>query len=551
MLLQITVDNFILIQHLELGFREGYTCITGETGAGKSILLGALGLVLGQRADTQVLKDKDKKCIVEGSFAIEGYGLEQIFSENDLDFDSVSTFRREITPQGKSRAFINDTPVNLSVMKEIGEKLVDIHSQNQTLELNGATFQLAMVDAYAGNATELETYRQSYDHYQALRTELSICTEKESKAIAEREYIEFQLDELNKAALKSGEQEEAESELEILTHAEEIKTRLFVALDRLEESDPNIISSLNEALQAIDAASRYNNHLAAVSLRLDSVYIELKDLVVDIRDAASRTSFDPERIEQLSRRLDLIYHLEQKHKASSVQELLDFKESLVTQFNEIGSLEERIFRIRKELSEMEAELNQMAIRLSSKRKEISDPIEREMEKLLESLGMPAAQFRIYWEELSHFSFSGKDKVEFRFSANKGSEPREIQKVASGGELSRLMLAVKSMVVQRSLLPTIIFDEIDSGVSGEIAGKIGSILRNMSSTMQVIAITHLPQIAAKARQHLFVYKHEDDKNTVSRIRQLNEDERIIEIARMLSDENITIASRTAARELMGI
>lgn len=551
MLQQLSVENFILIQHLELEFREGFTSITGETGAGKSILLGALGLVLGQRADTQVLMDKSRKCIVEGTFSIEGYGFESIFSMNDLDYEAVSTFRREITPQGKSRAFVNDTPVNLSVMKELGDRLVDIHSQNQTLELNGAAFQLAMVDSYADTQPDLQQYRAKYGQYLKLRSELSDCLEKEHKSNADKEYLEFQLEELVKADLVQEEQLLAEEELELLTHSEEIKNKLFLAVHLLEDSDQNILSALSETRQSVEVAARFGSHLGSLEARIESCYIELKDIARELRESADHTQYDPDRIEKLTQRLGLLYHLQQKHKLASVEELIDLRDDIARRLTEIGSLDERIIALRKEIQDTELELAEISSRLSGKRKSAIPHIESEVEKVLALVGMASAKFRISQSEIDHFAPDGKDKVEFRFAANKGSEPREIQKVASGGELSRLMLAVKSLVVQRSLLPSIIFDEIDAGVSGEIAGKVGNIMGAMAKNLQVIAITHLPQIAAKANQHMLVYKHENEKSTISHIRLLNEEERINEIARMLSDENITVTSRAAARELMGI
>jgi DNA repair protein RecN (Recombination protein N) len=550
MLTQLSVENFILIQHLELEFGDGFTCITGETGAGKSILLGALGLVLGQRADTQVLMDKSRKCIVEGTFSIKGYEMESLFEQNDLDFEINSTFRREITPQGKSRAFINDTPVNLSIMKEIGERLVDIHSQNQTLELNGAAFQLAMVDSYARCFDELHAFKTTFIRYQSLTAELESCLEKERKSNADREYFEFQLEELVNASLIPGEQLEAEAELELLNHAEEIKTKLYNALHLLEESDQNILSSLSEARQSVGLASRFSTQLESLAERLESSYIELKDITDEIRTVADHTNFDTERIGLLSARLDLIYHLEQKHKISSIEELIELRDGISLKLNEIGSLGERIDQLREELKALTEELKVRASQLSSKRAAVLSHIEKEMIAALGNLGMPSAKFVIQKENLNYFTHSGTDKVEFRFSANKGIEPREIQKIASGGELSRLMLAIKSLIVQRNLLPTLLFDEIDAGVSGEIAGKIGTIMKKMSANLQVITITHLPQIAAKAEQHMLVYKMEGEKSSFSNIRILNEDERVNEVARMLSDENITLTTKAAAREMMG-
>ncbi|NVO18299.1 MAG: DNA repair protein RecN [Bacteroidetes bacterium] len=549
MLLNLSIRNFILIQNLDLGFHSGFTCITGETGAGKSILVGALGLILGQRADSQVLMDKSKKCIVEGSFQLEGYGLEAFFTQNDLDFEKISTFRREINPQGKSRAFINDTPVNLNVLKEVGDRLVDIHSQNQTLELNDAGFQLAMIDSYAGNARELIEYAGFFNEYKSVKAELAIAIEKEKKANADKEYYEFQLNELLSANLVENELEEFESELELLTHAEEIKSKLFVALQLLADSDQNILSGLTETRQAIIQASRYSSQLESVSSRIEGTYIELKEISAEFRQLIDHVHHDPERVQFLTQRLDLIYHLQQKHKLGTVLELIQLREELAGKIYDINSLTDKIEHLNQQLELLDNKLLSSSSVLSKKRKQVSPGIEKEMEALLADLGMPSAKFIIKTDSTITFSVSGTDKVSFLFSANKGGELREIQKVASGGELSRLMLGIKSLVVSRSLLPTILFDEIDSGVSGEIAGKIGNIMRKMSATMQVIAITHLPQIAGKSHEHVLAFKEDGEINTTSTLRVLNEDERINEIARMLSDETITDSARAAAKELM--
>jgi len=549
MLLHLSVENFILIHQLELDLHEGFTCITGETGAGKSILVGALGLILGQRADTQVLMDKNRKCIVEGQIALEGYGLEPVFEKADLDFEPVSTFRREITPQGKSRAFINDTPVNLTVMKEFGDRLVDIHSQNQTLQMNAAGFQLAMIDSYAGNSQTLAEYSRKYEHYLDLRNDLENSVELEKKANADRDYFEYQLDELNKAELSENEQEEAEAELSLLNHAEEIITRVQTTLGLIDDEENSILANLHEARQSIDHASRFSTQLEPVSGRIENSYQDLKEIVRELREFAGHITFNPDRIRELSDRLDLIYHLQQKHKVASVKELLELKTNISIRLNEINSLSERITQLTAELASAEIELSGLADVLSEKRTAVISGIEIEMEKVLQELGMPSARLKIALESLDYLSKSGHDKVTFLFAANKGSEPREIQKVASGGELSRLMLAIKSLIVQRSLLPTILFDEIDSGVSGEIAGKIGNIMRRLSDNVQVIAITHLPQIAGKAGYHILASKQDNALTAVTSLRQLSDAERIDEIARMLSDETITESARAAAKELM--
>jgi len=549
MLLNLSVENFILIHELEMDFRDGFTCITGETGAGKSILVGALGLILGQRADIQVLMDKQKKCIIEGTFSLEGYGMEDLFASMDLDYDKQTILRREITPQGKSRAFVNDTPVNLSQLKEIGERLVDIHSQNQTLELNGAVFQMAMLDSYSGTMDDLRQYEDCFRQYQSLKQELEHCIQTDAKASADREYYEFQLDELKKAALSEDEPEVLESELEMLTHAEEIRLRIYQAIELLEDSEHNILQSLKEARQGIEQVSRFTAKLEPIAGRMESCAIELKEVVHDLREQAEHIQYEPERIQFLNQRLDLVNHLLQKHKVASAVHLLELMQYFEQRLADIDSLEGRIQELKGMISVKEKELTMLAQQLTEKRSGAIPGITREMEDTLKDLGMPSARFQVKLIPLDDFSRSGKEKVSFLFAANKGGELREIRAVASGGELSRLMLAVKSLVVKRSMLPTILFDEIDSGVSGEIAGKIGSILRRMAGTMQVIAITHLPQIAGKSQHHLLAYKEDQERNTISSLRILDEQERVNEIARMLSNETITESARAAARELM--
>lgn len=549
MLLHLSVENFILIPQLEINVHKGFTCITGETGAGKSILVGALSLILGQRADTSVLRDKNQKCIVEGSFLIEGYNLNSVFEANDLDYEPTSVFRREINPQGKSRAFINDTPVNLNILKEIGERLVDIHSQHQTLELNDAAFQLGMVDSYAGQPQTLISYRKLFDEYNSLKTELGECILKEQQSVNEKEFLNFQFEELEKANLSINEQQEAEEELEILTHAEEIKTRTFSALGILADNELNVNDKLAEIKQILDQASRFSHHLLPLAERISGSLIEIKDIANELRTFSDQVHFDAGRIEKLGLRLDIIYHLQQKHRVKSVAELISIMNQISDKLFAIGSLETRIDELKEALSKKESELLAVSAVVSVQRSAVIPTIETEMRKVLESLGMPSAILKIKQETLATFSATGTDKITFLFSANKGSEIREIQKVASGGELSRLMLALKSLVLNRSLLPTVLFDEIDSGVSGDIAGKVGSIMRSMSKHMQVIAITHLPQIAGKADSHLLAYKQDGETSTISSLKVLSPEDRVNEIARMLSDETITESAKVTARELL--
>lgn len=549
MLLHLTIENFILIPHLEVRFDKGFTCITGETGAGKSIVVGALLLILGQRADSGVLREADKKCVVEGAFSVKGYGLEPIFESYDLDYEDISVFRREISPVGKSRAFINDTPVNLNVLKEFGDRLVDIHSQHQTLEINEAAFQLGMVDSYAANHDILIQYGSLFSKYNRLKSELNDCIVREQQSQNEREYLEFQYEELEKANLQVEEQVDLEEELEILTHAEDIKLKTFSALDLISDSDTSILGKLGEVKQLLDQAARYNHHLEPLNERLNQTIIEIKDVSGEIRTLSDQVHFDPQRISFLTERLNLIYHLEQKHHKSSVDELIAYKQQISDKLLDLTSLKDKIDKIGKLVEEHRTELFTLSAVLSKNRSKVIPDIEARMTATLEQLGMPAAVFSVKNEELKELTSFGTDKVSFLFTANKGGEMREIQKVASGGELSRLMLAVKSLITERRQLPTILFDEIDSGVSGEIAGKVGNIMRSMSEKVQVIAITHLPQIAGKSDSHLLAVKNDDGETSVSSLVQLTDDERIIEIARMLSDETITETAKLAARELL--
>jgi DNA repair protein RecN (Recombination protein N) len=549
MLQQLSVENFILIPKLELDIHKGFTCITGETGAGKSILVGALSLILGQRADSAVLRDKSKKCIVEGHFLLEDIELKLFFEENDIDYEPVSVLRREISPQGKSRAFINDTPVNLNVLKELGDRLVDIHSQHQTLEINNAAFQLSMVDSYANHEKELSDCKKHFSAYTKLKSELDELVEKELQSANEKEFLNFQFEELEKSELRLFEQNELEEELQILTHSEEIKTKTISALSNLTENDINVTALVSDVKQQVEQASRFSQHLLPLDERLNSCLIELKDIASELRHFSEQVHFDPERIEKISLRLDFLYRLQQKHRVQSVSELIDVKTAISDKLNSFDSLEERIIKVRAELAAETDELLRISDVLSKGRNSVISSIESEMSKVLENLGMPSAKFIIKQDRLNSFTLSGTDKITFLFTANKGSEAREIQKIASGGELSRLMLAIKSLVLNRNLLPTILFDEIDSGVSGEIAGKVGTIMRNMSSNMQVIAITHLPQIAGKADSHILAYKKDNATNTISNLQILSDEERINEIARMLSDDTITENARKTARELL--
>jgi DNA repair protein RecN (Recombination protein N) len=549
MLLHLSIENFVLIRKLDISFADGFSAITGETGAGKSILVGALGLILGQRADTQVLMDKSRKCIIEGTFGLTGYGLEPLFEANDIDFEAQSTFRREINAQGKSRAFLNDTPVSLSLVKEIGDRLVDIHSQHQTLALTDSGFQMAVVDNMAGHQALLRKYSDLFQEYKQQQLQLQEYIERESKAVADRDYFEFQYHELESANLITGEQETIEQELKVLDHAEEIKSRLFSASQSLSGGENPMISRISEVNTILSQAARFHPAVNELQQRFESCFIEMKDIANELEQIETHVHFDEEQATQFRERLNLLYHLEQKHQVKSIEELIALQQSLSDRLLGIASIASGIEELTRTIGETENKLKELAAELSKNRHKAKPLIEKEMHALLASLALPDARFYIDLQLSIQLLPHGMDKIEILFNANKGGEMHEVAKVASGGELSRLMLALKSLLNQKGLLPTVIFDEIDNGVSGEIAGKVGAIMQRMSQTMQVIAITHLPQIAGKAHHHYLAYKATEKDLTISSLKMLSNDERVEEVARMLSNETITEAAKATAKELL--
>ncbi len=549
MLHHLSVQNYALIDKLEVDFSNGLTIITGETGAGKSILLGALGLIAGSRADTQALHDKSKKCIVEVSFNIKGYSLKDFFSINELDYETTTTVRREINPEGKSRAFINDTPVTLTQLKELASYLIDIHSQHETLALNATEFQLSVVDAFANQLVLLNEYADNFKRFKTLEKKLNELTERESQAKKELDYFQFQFNELEDANLKTNEQLALEHELETLNNSEEIKLNLSKVAFGLNGGEQNLLSSLSEIKIVLASFAKFKPEINELSFRLNSSYIELKDIANELENLEQNIIYDPKLIEELTIRLDEIYRLQQKHQVKSIDELIIIKEELSNKLLDFSSLEAEIEKSKKEWSALEKSLLVSAKKISGNRKKVIPDIEKEIASLLSSLSMPNAQLKIEQAETNILTKNGLDKINFLFSANKGSDFKELNKVASGGELSRLMLSIKSLLAHLTSLPTIIFDEIDTGVSGDIADKVGSIMNQMAKTMQVIAITHLPQIASKGQSHLFVYKEEKNNKTFSNIKKLNQDERVKEIAKMLSTGTPTAAAISNAKELL--
>ncbi|MGC9374229.1 MAG: DNA repair protein RecN [Bacteroidales bacterium] len=550
MLQSLNVHNYALINELTIDFNKGLNIITGETGAGKSILMGALSLILGQRADTSVLKDKSKKCIVEAKFNIKPYRLKTFFDEHDLDYDDITIIRREITDNGKSRAFINDTPVNVSVLKDLSTHLVDIHSQHESLLLGDENFQMALVDSFAGHHALLHQYYEKYEEYHQIQSEYNQFISHAEKAKSDLDYLQFQYDQLEALKLNEGEQEELEEELEKLNHAEEIKLNLSKSFQLLNEEEFSVISNLKEAKNALNTIAKYLKESDDLNQRMESAYIELQDISHEIEHLNESIEYDPARIEFIRERLDSIYAQQQKHKVASVAELLQIKTDLETQIDNINTFDFRSDELKKKLAIKKNELIQLAQQISENRKQVIPDLEQKITRSLVLLGMPNAAFKIKQVPVNEFLPTGNEIIKFMFSANKNVAPEEIEKVASGGEISRLMLSLKSILVENKTLPTIIFDEIDAGTSGEIADKMGVIIKQMSSKMQVINITHLPQIASKADFHYLVYKKDNHQTTNTYIKLLDKDERINEIAKMLSGKELTDAAIQNAKVLLG-
>jgi len=549
MLSKLVIENYALIDHLEMDFSEGFSVITGETGAGKSILLGALSLILGTRGDASILLDTSRKCVVEGTFAIKGYRLEGLFREHELDYDDTVILRREILQNGKSRAFINDTPVNQALMKNLSEHLVNIHSQFSIITLNDADFQLAVLDNYSGNLKIIREYRDNFLHFVGLKKELEDLVKRETLARTDKDYYQFLTDELEATKLQESEQETAEKRLDILTHAEEIKTGLLHSLEILSHGELNIADRLSEITNITNNLSRFHDSLKEISERLRSNQIDLRDIAAGMEKLEQDVDFDPAEIKSLTSRLDLIYHLEKKHNVTDIRGLLAVKENISGKLKEVTSLEDRILAMNKEMTTMRERLFKDAEKLSGNRRKVIPELEEKIRQILLKLGMQDARIKIELMRLEELTPDGTDEVRFLFSANKGITLNEISRIASGGELSRLMLSIKSLVSQKNLLPTIIFDEIDMGVSGEIAGKVGEILKKMGESMQVIAITHLPQIAGKGQTHYWVFKSNENNTARTQLKKLDQRERVLEIAKMLSNEKVSDAALKTAKELM--
>lgn len=545
----LSIRNYALIEELEIEFYNGLNIITGETGAGKSILVGALSLILGQRADTSSLRKKDAKCVVEGIFEVSRDDVKSFFNANGLDYIAQTIIRREINPAGNSRAFINDTPVNLQQLKELGLLLVDIHSQHETLLLNSCGFQLSILDSYSRQQEQLAAYLADYNIYKKNNRILSGLLEDEARSMRDIDYYRFLLDELDAANLVLGEHKELEQELGMQNNSENIKNSLFTALSALHQSESNALAQLMQIKHVVATAAKNLPRLNELDERINSVYIELQDIAGEMEAIQEKIVFDPVRIQQLNERLNQINRLQQKHRVQTTEQLIEIREDYRKKTNSIVSLSEQINSLKQTLEKQKEKLICSARVISDKRKAVVPKIVKDICALLKQLGMPNSKFIIENTILSELSENGTDDIQFLFSANKGGTCLPLNKVASGGELSRLMLSLKSLVARRTALPTIIFDEVDSGVSGEIAEKMGNIMETIADNMQVIAITHLPQIASKGSAHFQVYKRDEQETTKTYIKYLDEKDRVREIAKMLSGENLSEAALRNAKVLL--
>ena len=570
MLQFLTIENYALIDHLEFRPGQGLTVITGETGAGKSIIMGALGLILGQRADAKAVRSGAGKCVIEAQFDISAYDLEAFFAQNDLEYDASATIiRREIYATGKSRAFVNDTPVQLPLLRELGSHLIDIHSQHQNLLLGQDAFQLSVVDALAHNQAEYASYRAAYDQLKAHDSKLKALRAQAERDAQEADYIRFQFSQLDDANLVEGEQEELEAEQELLSHAEDIKSCLCQMHEGLDGEGDAVVQMLKSVSQKAHELSRIYPDIAEIAQRLESDYIDLKDIADEVDSRSEEVNYDPQRLEQVEERLSLLYSLQKKHGKSSVEELIQLRDELFERIQHIDNSDEEILELEQQVKRLTAEATRLAAILTDTRKQAAQQLQKDLIARVTYLGMPNLRFQVsitplHPSNLSNLSSlsnpseplrtlqnpslspSGSDRIEFLFSANKNQPLRPAGEVASGGEISRLMLGIKSLVASARTLPTIIFDEIDTGVSGDIADRMGSVMKELSSHLQVITITHLPQVAGKGNQHFRVFKADTDEQTITHIEQLTAEQRIREIARMLSGSDITPEALANAR-----
>ncbi|UZO79370.1 DNA repair protein RecN [Aquimarina sp. ERC-38] len=549
MIKSLTIRNYALIEQLEVSFDAGLTTITGETGAGKSLLLGALGLLLGKRADLNSIRDKDKKCAIEGVYNIKNYNLTSVFEKEDLDYEEETIIRREILPSGKSRAFINDTPVTLQSLQTIGSYLIDIHSQHQTMAVTTNTFQMQVLDALASNEKILTSYKRGLVILKNKEKEKLQLEANKSEFVKEYDYNSFLLKELDEAKLKENEQTELEEQIETLSNVEEIRERLTTSLAITSNEEVGVLDMLNTVKANLTKIESYSADFQELSTRLQSAYLELEDITENISEAVEKLDADPQQLEQLNDRLQFIHNLHLKHTTGTVSELLIIQKELQEKVSKTDSLDEEIGILEKEIIKIKGQLNQVAEKLHVRRSKALPKLTKELEKLLSGLGMPNARFKASITLNDSYGDSGKDTLEFLFSANKGGNFDELKKVASGGELSRIMIAIKAVLSNYQKLPTIIFDEIDTGVSGEVAQKMADMMMDMSKNLQVFSITHLPQIAANGQHQFKVYKEDINNVTVTQLRLLNQEDRIKEIAEMIGGKDISESALTHAKALL--
>ncbi|TDY12628.1 DNA repair protein RecN [Meridianimaribacter flavus] len=549
MLTSLSIKNYALIDNLQVNFNNGLTIITGETGAGKSILLGGLSLVLGKRADLSNVKDASIKCVIEATFDVANYDLKSLFKEEDLDYEPLTIVRREILPSGKSRAFINDTPVNLDSLQTLGEHLLDIHSQHQTLQLTNDDFQFQVIDALADNAKLLSEYSNQLSTYKSLKRDLTQLQEQKNEFTKELDYNLFLLKELEAAKLEDDDLETLEEEYETLNNIEEIKDKLSASYQLLSNEDIGVISNLTELKNQFAKISEYSANYKAIFERINSSLIELDDVFSEIETAQDQLEDDPNRLEVVNAKLQVLHNLMQKHIVSNVSELISIRENLKEKVSVTENMDTQIVAIEKKLKTIEQQLNQLAKDIHKTRENAIPTLTEQLEAILGSLGMPNAKFKVELKLVDKFLLNGKDELSFLFSANKGGQFNELKKAASGGELSRIMLAIKSILSKYTQLPTIMFDEIDTGVSGEISNKMGSIMQQMSKTMQVFTITHLPQIASKGDTHFKVFKEDVDEVTQTQLKKLTSEERIVEIAQMLGGATLSDSALEHAKQLL--
>ena len=550
MLRSLYIQNYALIEKLDIGFDSGFSVITGETGAGKSIILGAIGLLLGQRADVKSIRKGASKCIIEARFDVSAYGMQPFFEANELEYEDECILRRELYASGKSRAFINDTPASLAQMKELGELLIDVHSQHQNLLLNKEGFQLNVLDLLAHDDAELAAYQKLYNDWRQARQDLEALVARAEQSRADEDYIRFQLEQLEEANLTDGEQEELEQEAEMLTHAEDIKAGLYRAGQALNADEGSVLEALKDCQNTMMGLRSVFAPAGELADRLDSVYIELKDISQEVADKEEEVEFNPARLDEVNARLNLIYSLQQKHRVDTVKALLSLQENYALQLSAITSSDENIAHLEAQVKELFSQVIAQAQVLTEARTRAAREVERQMAARLVPLGMPNVRFQVEMGVRKEPGVHGADTVNFLFSANKNGVLQNISSVASGGEIARVMLSVKAMIAGAVKLPTIVFDEIDTGVSGEIADRMADIMQEMGDNdRQVISITHLPQIAARGRAHYKVYKEDNEVETNSHIRRLTDDERVEELAHMLSGATLTEAALNNARALL--